>query len=80
MTDRNKLQLEAQSAAARELDRQFLAAYGRLADEGACDAPGGGEYQRVKAEWIAAGRPTVDPFIRRRANVVPGAEGKLPPV
>jgi hypothetical protein len=32
------------------------------------------EYRRVKAEWIAAGRPTeisVETFIRKRANWIP---------
>lgn len=48
----------------------FEAAYERLAQVGACDTPGGVEYQRVRAEWRRAGRPEdVETFIRERANV-----------
>jgi len=57
----------------------FDQAYERLSAEGACDDPGGMEWERVRAEWIAAGQPEIDPFIRRRANVAPGSDGQFPP-
>lgn len=40
-----------------------------LADQGACDAFGGAEQRRVKAEWVSAGSPKqIAEFIRVRAN------------
>jgi hypothetical protein len=60
-------------------DKQFNTAYARLAELGKCDSPGGAEYQRVKAEWIEAGRPTereaLESFIHRRANSLPKSDG-----
>jgi hypothetical protein len=39
-------------------------------EEGACDAPGGAEYRRVRNEWIQNGYPTpISTFIRARANI-----------
>ncbi len=52
-------------------DTEFLRAYRRLSLSGYCDAPEGAEYERVKGEWIAAGRPIPMLFIRARANVGP---------
>lgn len=55
--------------------RDFWIAYGRLAEEGVCNSPGGSEYGRVVAEWEAAGRPkAIGDFIRSRANIGPGFE------
>lgn len=62
---------------ASERQDLFDAVYTDLADESRCDAPGGMEYQRVKAEWQAAGRPgegdpdTITAFIVRAANRSP---------
>lgn len=51
-----------------ELER-FLEAYQRLSKLGKCDMPGGAEYDRVKMEWIEAGKPdNLDEFITQRAN------------
>lgn len=48
---------------------RFEVAHRALAEIGACDATGGMEYQRVKHEWIACGRPPeIRSFIRFRAN------------
>lgn len=58
---------------ADEFDREWK----RLEKHGHCDGFGGGEYTRVRAEWEAAGRPTevtIEAFIRRSANWVPGFE------
>ncbi len=53
-------------------DPAFWDAYARLEAEGACDSPGGMEYQRVYREWLDANCPgDVDTFIRQRANVGP---------
>lgn len=53
-------------------DRKFWLAYERLSESGTCDSPGGVEYARVRAEWIAAGRPDdIEEFICRRANAGP---------
>lgn len=41
-----------------------------LSEEGACDAIGGAEYERVRAAWNRAGGD-IESFIRREANVVP---------
>lgn len=60
---------EAADEAQRLTD--FDLAYDRLSDAGACDAPGGAEWDRVRNEWIAAGQPEIEPFIRERANVGP---------
>jgi hypothetical protein len=49
----------------------FNAVHRRLATEGACDSTGGMEYERVKREWLVAGRPEIEPFIRARSNVGP---------
>lgn len=56
-----------------KFDREYL----RLSELGQCDSPGGAEHERVKAEWLAADRPTeitIAAFIRSRANDVPGSE------
>lgn len=47
----------------------WLAVWERLADQGACDAPGGKEFGRLLAEWLKGG-PSEEPesFIRREAN------------
>lgn len=51
---------------------EFLQAYEQLAEQGACDTPGGAEYHRVRAEWLALDRPDdVVEFIRLRANRPP---------
>ena len=49
----------------------FWATYARLAKLGQCDSPGGAEYERVRAEWIAEGKPEKVFFILRRANLGP---------
>ena len=55
----------------------FNAAYKRLADEGVCDSPLGGEYERVRQEWIDTGMvEDIEAFIRTRASWVP-APGEL---
>lgn len=56
-------------------EQDFHDAYERLAEEGACDSPGGLEYQRVLGDWIAAGKPpNVEQFIATRANADPFGE------
>lgn len=56
------------------LDRRFYQAYESLSLDGACGSPGGPEYRRVFAQWIASGRPEpIEPFIRERANAGPEA-------
>lgn len=56
----------------RPTDEEFYAAYEALAEQGHCDGAGGGEYERVLAEWNQLGRPTpLATFIRRRANSMP---------
>jgi hypothetical protein len=37
--------------------QDFDRIWDKLADEGCCDARGGMEYRRVRAGWVAAGRP-----------------------
>lgn len=55
-----------------ERDVLFRVTYEVLSTTGACDSPGGGEYQRVREEWVAADRPEdVAAFIRDRANWTP---------
>lgn len=49
----------------------FWDAYERLAHEGKCDSPGGGEFTRVQYEWQLWGRPDPEEFIVQRANVGP---------
>jgi hypothetical protein len=49
----------------------FYKAYDRLALLGHCDDPGGAEYERVRQEWLEAGKPEIDQFIKRRANALP---------
>lgn len=54
----------------KEEESIFEEAYLRVFWGGNCDEPGGREFQRVRAEWIAAGRPgRIKDFIRSRANV-----------
>lgn len=49
----------------------FWDCYELLAEQGACDAPGGAEYKRVELEWQQAGRPSdIEAFIRSRANAL----------
>jgi hypothetical protein len=50
---------------------KFDEAYERLAEDGQCDTPGGGEYRRVIVEWIVSGFPEIDEFIVCRANACP---------
>lgn len=58
---------------------EFDAQWKRLAELGACDELGGLEYERVRAEFFAAGSPSpIEPFIRRRANA--GPDGKDAPI
>lgn len=47
----------------------FLAVWGKLAGLFVCSKPGGKEQERVLREWIAAGRPEIEPFIRARTGV-----------
>jgi hypothetical protein len=55
----------------------FDYAWEGLAEQGACDAKGGCEYRRVRAEWVVAGYPlAIRHFIRERANI--DAEGRTP--
>lgn len=57
-------------------DIAFDAEYERLSKTGACDNAGGMEWERVKAEWIAVGRPTeitIEAFIRKQANLKEGS-------
>ncbi len=55
-----------------ERDVLFRIIYELLATTGACDDAGGAEYDRVRAEWIGAGRPEdASSFIRERANSMP---------
>lgn len=52
--------------------RWFIRVWRAMEEDGQTDGLGGSEYRRVRAEWIAAGRPAdVREFIRRRANVGP---------
>jgi hypothetical protein len=54
---------------AHELDGRFDLLWIELARQGTCDAMGSKEYQRVKAEWIAANRPRpIVFFIEDHAN------------
>lgn len=46
----------------------FSAVWSRLAAEGICDGPDGAEYRRVEKEWIAAGRPEIEAFVRQGAT------------
>lgn len=56
----------------------FDALWVALSEQGACDALGGREYLRVRAEWLFAGAPpSIEAFIRRRANI--GPDGQEPP-
>jgi hypothetical protein len=58
-------------------DDPFWRTYERLSQEGACDSPGGAEYERVREEWLAAEQPAdVEAFIRSRANA--DADGSEP--
>ena len=54
-----------------------------LASVGVCDCTGGGEYTRVKSEWIEQGRPyRIAGFIEIESNRLPeplgGATGRCP--
>jgi hypothetical protein len=50
----------------------FYAAYERLSETGACDSPGGMEYERFRGEWIACCQPAdLDSFIKLHANIGP---------
>jgi len=61
-----------------EAHERFWRTYEALSKHGACDSPGGNEYQRVLAEWDKAGQPEpCSEFIRRRANI--GPFGEEPP-
>jgi hypothetical protein len=52
----------------------FLDTYDRLSAIGVCDRPGGVEFYRMLHEWIDAGDPEPEAFIRRRANMqAPGS-------
>ncbi len=57
-----------------ERERLFVAACERLSELGHCDSVGGAECRRVHAEWVEAGRPEIEPFIRQRANWDPGRD------
>ncbi len=60
-------------------DFDFIDTWTKLAEIGACDAPGGAEYTRVFREWKALGRPIeVEAFIRNRAYVGPEAVSGKP--
>lgn len=51
---------------------EFWKTYEALAEQGACDSPGGQEYQRALEEWLKAGTPEpIATFIRARANAGP---------
>lgn len=50
---------------------EFWNVYERLAEEGKCDSPGGGEYRRVLIEWLDDQPDDMEEFIVHRANASP---------
>jgi len=59
------------------MDQRFHRAWLKLSEEGQCDSPGGMEFKRVYAEWVAAHSPMpIEDFIVERANA--NSEGKGP--
>jgi hypothetical protein len=51
---------------------QFDLTWRALAERSVCDGFGGMQYQRVRQEWLEAGRPrSIGGFIRTRANIGP---------
>jgi hypothetical protein len=51
-------------------DAEFDRAYEYLATDGKSDSPGGAEYERMRSEWLDAGRPAPLPFIHFHATLV----------
>ena len=47
---------------------EFDRTYDRLAETGACDAPGSCEYRQILTVWLFMGRPPIELFIREMAN------------
>lgn len=61
---------------AQQLDCRFESTWVKLSRQGWCDARQGAEYRRVRAEWIAAGRPPqITLFIVQRANLDSSGRG-----
>jgi hypothetical protein len=56
----------------RERDKKFRETYQRMSERGLCDSVDGAEYNRVRSEWVEAGRPSgIRYFILARANAGP---------
>lgn len=51
--------------------KRFMRVYHRLSQQGWCDGEGGMESRRVYLEWVEAGCPPLEAFIRWRANIGP---------
>ncbi len=52
----------------------FDIVHAELAKQGKCDTTGSVEYERVKREWIEAGKPSnIKDFICWRSNLAPAS-------